>query len=251
MKGLSPIGQFFLVILLSGVLIGGGLAQQERPIWADSLYSDLETTAADINNRGGMDDLGIVEEWLIRNHRFNLFVTEGKATAVYSFTITDRLRVSNLSQQQLSQPTYRVTTRKPVMEDIVASEDKVATIHNHVQNGQIRVERVMNVLGLRLTVGFSDVAIAIGGLALVAFAVGKLGISGFLSLCKEIISTVIKTLLSMFQSVWRNITGIATSLTILEQLGLLESIKRTLRNMWNWIREKVKEVRANFSRSNR
>jgi hypothetical protein len=239
-----------LFVLLAVVLVATtGAAQADPPAWEDTLFEDMERAADEFNARGGFHESGTLEAWLLRSARINLYVHGDDSTVTYSFRIDERLHVTSLQRGEGSDPTYRVQTSRQTVEEIIAAENKDAAIRSGIQTGTIRVQRVVHLFGFEIAVGIAEVGIALAGIVVGVFAVAKFGLGGLFSLLVRALQQAIQFLQGAAQTLWQSLPGIATGLTILEQLGLLDRLKRAIDRLWNAIARKVAAIRDWAGRS--
>jgi hypothetical protein len=121
-----------------------------------------------------------------------------------------------------------VTTTKRTVDGIDTSDDVEAEVRRGVQSGRIRVERVFELLpGLRIGVGVEEVLVGVGGVLAASVAVAKVGLDTTLSFLRGLIRRLVVLLRDLWAS-FRGIGlgGLATLLTVLEKLGLLEPLQR-------------------------
>jgi len=236
----TAFGVLVVLVVLAVVLSGGVAAQSEGsspPEWADETFERLEEAVAEYNARGG--DPGVLEGWLLRNARVNLHVSDDEGTrAVYSLRFDDEARVTAIERGRLADPTLRVTTTKRTVDGIDTSDDVEAAVRRDVQSGRIRVERVFELLpGLRISVGVEEVLVGVGGAVAGSIAVAKVGLDTTLSFLRGLI----RRLLGALRGLWGSLKGIglggiATLLTILEKLDLLEPLRRLVQRVRKAIR---------------
>jgi hypothetical protein len=232
------------VIVVLGALVvvpSGGVAAQSEgsssPEWADETFERLEDAVESYNARGG--DPGVLEGWFLRNARINLYVRDDDGVrAVYSLRLDDEARVTALERGRLEDPTLRVTTTKRTVDGIDAADDVEAEVGRSIRSGRIRVERVFELLpGLRISVGVEEVLVGVGGVVAGSIAVAKVGLDTTLSFLRGLI----QRLLGLLRGLWTSLRGIglggvATLLTILEKLGLLEPLRRLVQRVRKAIR---------------
>lgn len=227
------------VVLAAALLAGGGAAQAEDPAWADDLLAELEGAAEAYNARDDRDEGGLLERWLLRNARVNLYVTgPDGATAAYSFRVDERFRVTDLRRGARPEPTLRVTTSRETVAALVAARDTPAAVHRNVRNGRIRVQRVVGLLGLWIAVGVPEVALGAGGMTALALAGTRFGSGSLLSTTRSGIRGAIAALGRAVRSLWRALGQIAAGLTILDQLGLLDRLRERVARWWSAIRDR-------------
>jgi hypothetical protein len=229
----SASGVLVVLVVLGALVVGlsGGVAAQSdessSPEWADETFERLGDAVEEYNARGG--DPGVIEGWLLRNARVNLHVSDDEgARAVYSLRLDDEARVTALERGRFEDPTLRVTTTKRTVDGIDTSDDVEAEVRRGVQSGRIRVERVFELLpGLRIGVGVEEVLVGVGGVLAASVAVAKVGLDTTLSFLRGLIRRLVVLLRDLWAS-FRGIGlgGLATLLTVLEKLGLLEPLQR-------------------------
>lgn len=243
---------FLAVLVLALAAVGGvvqpvesaQLAESAQPEWSDDLFDRLENAASEYNARGG-SDAGFVERSLLRNARINLYVSDDAgAQEVYSLRLDDELHVTQLQRGPLDDPTLRVETTKATVDQIATTEDSEAAVVRAVRNRQIRVERVLHLFaGVRLRIGIGDVLVGVGSVAVLSLAGAKFGTGPILSFLHDVARGVFTAL----QRVWNYLSGIglggiATILTILEKIDLLEPLKKLVRRLRKAIREAVAAI---------
>lgn len=231
------------MILAAALVATAGTAQTDRPEWETDLFEKIERAADEYNTRGGFSESSSVERWLLRSARINLHVREGESTATYSFRIDERLRVTEFRRGGRDDSSFRVRTTRETVERIVAADNKDAAIHRGIRTGRIRVERVVRPLGVEIAVGVEEVGIGLVGLGLLVFGVTKFGIGGVVSLLTDALQRVVHFVLRAARTIWENLAGIATGLTILEQLGLLDRLKRAIAKLSAAIRRTIARMR--------
>lgn len=235
-----------LFVLVVALVVGGGAAQSEgtpSPEWADETFERLSDAVEAYNARDG--DPGFLEGWLLSNARINLYVSDDDgARAVYSLRLDDEARVTELRRGPLEDPTLRVMTRKRIVDDLGTADDVETAVARDIRSGRIRVERVFELLpGLRIAVGVEEVLVGIGGVVAGSIAVAKVGLDATLSFLRDLIRGLVRALRTLWTS-FRGIGlgGVATLLTILEKLGLLEPLRRLVERVRKAIRRAFEAV---------
>jgi hypothetical protein len=235
-----------LVVLVVALAVGGGAAQSDGtppPEWADETFERLSDAVEAYNARDG--DPGFLEEWLLRDARINLYVSDDDgARAVYSLRLDDDARVTELRRGPIDDPTLRVTTGKRVVDDLGTEADVETAVARGIRSGRIRVERVFELLpGQRFAIGAEEVLVGIGGVVAGSIVVAKVGLDTTLSFLRNLIRGLIRLLRGLWTSLRGiGLGGVATLLTILEKLGLLESLRRLVERIRRAIRRAFEAV---------
>lgn len=241
---LALAGRILLVVvLLSGLFAGSGVAQGDQPEWADGLLGRIET-AAERYNAGETADQGVLERLLLSEATVNVHV-EGPddSAAVVSFRTDERLRIIQLRSGGYDDPTLRVRTSKDVVERVAGADDIPAAIEREVWNGRIRIERLYELLpGVVLAVGTEEVIIGSGSVVLAAGAAAKFGVKGAVYGLWGWLRAAAARLVAMGRTVVESMGGVASALTVLEQLGLLDRTRAVLRRGWERLRTAVAGV---------
>ena len=241
--GTTVSGVLVVLVVLGALVVvpsGGAAAQSDEsssPAWADETFERLEEAAEAYNARDG--DPGVLEGWLLRGARINLHVRDEEgARAVYSIRLDEAARVTDVERGRLEDPTIRVATTRRTVEDVQTAGDVEAAVGRSIRTGRIRVERVFELLpGVRVSVGVEEVLVGVGGVVAGSVAVAKLGLDTTLSFLRGLI----RRLLGLLRGLWASVrgmglAGIATLLTILEKLGLLEPLRRLVERVRKAIR---------------
>lgn len=241
-----------VVVLVGAALAGAAAAQADEPRWADDLAERLDRAAAEYNADLAAGDHGILERWLVRNARVNLYV-EGPdgEVAAYAFRTDDEYRISGLRQGTFDDPTLRVRTTKTTVDRIAGASDKQALVAREVQRGKIRVHRVFTVGGLQIPVGVEHVVAGATGAAVVAIAVGKVGLDAIVSAVLSGLRDLAAWLVAGASAVRNQLGAIGAALTILDQLGVLDdfrraiawvgvSLRNTVSTVTKWIRRRLR-----------
>lgn len=225
-KGLRVL---LVVVIAVGALAAVGAAQGDDPAWATDVYEQLDRAASAYNADVEGGDFGTLERWLVRDARVNLYV-EGPdgAVAAYTFRTDDRLRVHELRRGTADDPTLVVRTSRAIIDRVAAAPDKPAFVGRQVRHGEIRVHRVVTVGGLRFPVGVEHVIAGAAGVAVLTIAATKFSVDTLLSSLVATAKGVLEWLAGAAASIWQHVGGIATGLTILDQLGLMDDLRRAV-----------------------
>lgn len=230
-----------LAVLAFAPVLGGGTTQTNGapPTWSDEVFEHVESTVEAYNARDG--DPGLLESWVLGNARVNLHVSDdGGARAVYSLRLDADSRVTDLERGPLEDPTLRVETTRATVDQIATTADPGAEVIRGVRDGRIRVERVFAPApGLALAIGVEDVAIGVGSVVVVSLAVAKVGFDTTLSFLRRLVRRLIGVVRGAWQSLKGiGLGGIATLLTILDMLGLLDPLRRFI----EWVRKAIRRA---------
>lgn len=235
-----------IAAFLSGPLVAPGVAQDDQPEWADDVFDRLERAVEGYNAGLGPERRGVLERWLLAEARVNLYV-EGPdgGEVVASFRTDDSLRITHLQRGRLGNPTLRVRASRAAVERVAGADDPARAVDNEILNGRIRIKRVFRLLpGVVIAVGVREAGLATGGVLLATAAVAKLGVKGLLSALWAGVQKLLSGVLAAGRTLWESLGSIATMLTVLDQLGLLERLKATAGEVYERLRAVVLGVRS-------
>jgi hypothetical protein len=210
--------RFALPLVLVAVLLGAGVTggQAAQPAWADDYYTDLNGWTDDYNAHAGTSGVDFPGHTLLRDERVNLFVAaEDGSVATFSFDTDDRLRIVDLQQGTRDDVTVNVRAKKGVLARIASKDDPVAALGNAILAGEVRIERVVSVMGMAVALGATGTVLGVLGVVGAAFALAKVGGDGIVAGVKGLLSTPMKLL--------NGILGLLTALDLL----VLDVRKRT------------------------
>ena len=231
--------------VLAAVVVGGVsgavAAQTAGPAWAGPMFEEIGDAAAEHNAEARTGGTGLFEGWLVRDSRVNLVVDGPDGSrVVYSFTVDQRFRIHDLERGRIAEPTLRVTTDRSTLRDVLAAGDRATAVRQAVRDGRISVKRIYHPLpGVDVTLGAQEAVVGAGGLVLVTLTLAKVGLDSLVAVVIGVIQQIIGAVLGAVRTVWRSLTGIATVLTILEQLELLDRVKAVVHAAWARIRAAV------------
>jgi hypothetical protein len=251
----SPVGRnatrlAVVAVLSIGAMTGAGMVAADQPDWADGLFDRLEQARVEYNANAETGEAGFLEQWLLRNARVNLYVDDRNGSeTVFSFRTDERLRITELRQRERSAPTLQVRASKTAVERVTNADDKSGAISREVWTGNIRVQRVVSIVpGVTIVVGLEEVLGAVAAGAILGVAGASLGAPGPVSAVWQTTRRGIDTLADLGRSLWQNLGKIATVVTLLEQLDLLDRVRGTIASVRASVRTRIAGLRRRLRR---
>lgn len=229
-------------VLVVALSVSGGVAGSEQgasPGWSDELFDDIEELVGEYNAQAD-DGVGLLEGWFFRDERINLHVRDAEgAHTVYALRLDGNRHVTEIRQERFEKPTVRMRTTKRGVEQILSGDDTETAVRQAVRSGRIRLERVFYLFpGIAIFIGGTDVVIG-GGVGVASLAVTKLiGTKPVFSA----LATIKETLLAALRSLWEGLGGIATLLTVLEKLDVLEKVQQHISHLWTTASERTRDI---------
>jgi len=232
----SRTALWLLILLLSGSIAVVGSGQATQPEWEDALFNDMKDAAGEYNSQADSGKVWAHERWLIQDAKINLYVRSDTSTAVYSFRIDEQMRITDLRQTKYDNPTYQVITSKETADEIIAADNTHAAIRGNIRTRQIRVQRVLHLLGIAVAIGIKEGVVGLGGIALSTFALTKINLL-------RILRRAIQSIWNALQWLWQSLGRIATLLSILEIFGALQPLKQKITRLYKKIIKKATELK--------
>ena len=128
MKRISLI--FVAAVLLVSALAGGAAAQTDD---GDDLYESLEEMVPAYNANADAVDLGPIT----LAGTTNVYIQDGDSEAVYSLTMDDQNRITQLEDSRSGDAVRKITTDRATLAGIAAADNPAAAFRDAVANDDI------------------------------------------------------------------------------------------------------------------
>lgn len=119
-----------VAVLLVSALAGGAVAQSDGE---DDLYAMVEDMVPTYNENADAIDLGPVN----LAGTTNIYVEDGGEERVYSVTMDDRNRITDLDDSRSEDAVRKITTDRATLEGIAAADNPAAAFRSAVANDDI------------------------------------------------------------------------------------------------------------------
>lgn len=132
----------FVSLVLAALLVSSvGAAPasaQEQPDWAQEAYDEFAGQVQLFNELVGEVDLGPAGDRLA-DRSVNVYVDGDDGTAVFSFAMDERNRITDLRQSARDDADLEVRTDRRTVERIASAENPAAAFRDAYQNGDISI----------------------------------------------------------------------------------------------------------------
>lgn len=128
-----------MVLVVLGLLVGAAgpvAAQSDEPAWSDSLYDQFAGMVGEYNENVEPSDLGVASN-LLAGKSVNIYVEGDGGTAVYSFTMDDGNRITDLSRERNPDAQLKMTTDRATVQRVSSSSNPAAAFQTAVESGDI------------------------------------------------------------------------------------------------------------------
>ena len=119
-----------VAVLLVSALAGGAVAQADD---GDDLYESLEEMVPAYNENADAVDLGPIT----LAGTSNVYIQDGDSVVVYSLTMDDENRITNLEESASGDAVRKITTDRATLADIAAAENPASAFRDAVANDDI------------------------------------------------------------------------------------------------------------------